>query len=414
MGKPALGKGMKDLLAKNIGLAKKEPSEEEVDPSQELKVNIERYQAQGFDISSLAELEGKDKDVVVKGIEDYRAAVKKLISAQTVIRSLEGYGYSEEIEDIMKGIKDPKMADNVLSMVEELRERALTEHNIKAEKTKGSPRKKLSEALKAQSEKLNHQDVDEDDIDLDSLDGMLDDLNDIGDAFSLEVAEDEIDPILKKIEMWEKEGYFVDRLKALMNEDRTKAIEEIRVFEQGIKEMTELKKRFTKMNLSDEFSEQVHEIKIKFQYPHMASEIRNELDAIDKKIEEELKSALPPEEVPAEEEQPSEPEIPEEKPEEEIPEEPPQEKVEEKTTEEPAQVEEEQIEQAPEEEILPEEAPSEPIFPDLSLDELMDKAKEVYRDGDMELSLKCFEEIIKRDPENSKARFMIRRLSSKK
>jgi hypothetical protein len=331
------------------------------------------------------------------------------------VRSLEGYGYSEELESIQANIKNPVMADSVLSEVEELRERALTEHNIKAEKTKGSPRKKLSEALKAQSEKLNHQDDEADEnIDLDSLDGMLDDLNEIGDAFSLEMSEDEMDPILEKIKNWEEEGYFVDRLKALMNEDRSKALEEIEVFEQGIKEMKGLKKRFAKMNLSDEFSDQIHEIEIKFQYPHMASEIRNELDAIDKRIEDELKSALPQEEIPVEEESPAEPEAPEEKPEEKAAEELPSEDVPVEDREEITPAEEEHPEEAPEEEAPVEEEPSEPIFPDLSLDELLEKAKEVYRDGDMELSLKCFEEIIKRDPENSKARFMIRRLSSKK
>jgi hypothetical protein len=415
MGKPALGKGMKDLLAKNIGMAKKKPSEEEADPAQELKVNMERYGAQGFDISTLAALEGKDEDEVTKGIEEYRAAVKKLISAQTVIRSLEGYGYNEEIEEIMKGIKNPVKADNVLTMVEELRDRALTEHNIKAEKSKGSPRKKLSEALKAQSEKLNHiEDEEDENIDLDSLDDMLEDLNDIGDAFSLEMDKDETDPILEKIKMWEEDGYFVDRLKALMNEDRGKAMEEIEVFEQGIKEMKRLKKRYAKMNLSDEFSDQIHEIEIKFQYPHMASEIRNELDAIEKRIEDELKAALPQEEIPVEDEKPTEPEAPEEKPKEKAAEAPPPEDVQGESLEEIAPGEEAHIEEASEEEVSIEEEPSEPIFPDLSLEELLEKAKEVYRDGDMELSLKCFEEIIKRDPENSKARFMIRRLSSKK
>lgn len=404
MGKPALGKGMKDLLAKNIGMAKKEPSQKEVSALQELKVNMERYQAQGFDISSLAELEGKEDKTVLKGIEDYRSAVKKLISAQTVIRSLEGYGYSEEMESILKNIKNPVMADSVLSEVEDLRERALTEHNVKLENKKGSPRKKLSEALKAQSEKLNHLDDDDEMIDLDSLDGMLEDLNDIGDAFSLEVAEDELDPVLDKIKMWEEEGYFVDRLKALMIEDRDKAVEEIQVFEQGIKEMKGLKKRFSKMDLSAEFADQVEEIKIKFQYPHMASEIRNELDAIDKKIEDALKAAMPQEEPPTKEVKPEEPETPkEESPKEETP-----------SEEAPQEVPEVSEERAPEPEAVEEEAPIESIFPELSLEDLLDKAKEVYREGDMDLSLKCFEEIIRRDPENSKARFMIRRLSSKK
>lgn len=404
MGKPALGKGMKDLLAKNIGMTRKEPSKDKVTIEQELKINIERYQAQDFNVTLLKKLEGLDEEAIHKGVEEYREAIKKLNSAQTVVRSLEGYGYSDELESIMKIIKDPASAKQVLAQVEDLRERALSEHNVKVEK-KESPRVKLPKGLKEQSEKLSQME-EGDDINLDSLDGMLSDLNDIGDAFSLEM--EEADPVLEKIEAWESEGFFVDNLKALINEDRTKAEKEMKVFEQGVKEMRKLKERFRKMDLSDEFSKQKEEIKIKFQYPHMTSEIKNELDAIDKKIDDDLKASMPQEEPPVEEEAPVEPKIPvEETVQKELPEEQP----------EPA-IEETPVKEAPPEPVpvvpAEEEASSkEAFFPDLSLDELMDKAKEVYRDGDLEQSLKCFHEILNRDPDNSKARFMIRRLSAK-
>jgi len=414
MVKPALGKGMKDLLAKNIGMAKKEPSKDKEDVNEELKVNIQRYKAQEFDVTLLRNLEGKDPAIVQKGIEDFREAIKKLNSAQTVARSLEGYGYKEELESITEKLRDPSNADSVLGQVEELRERALSEHNVKVEK-KRTPKVKLPENLKAQSEKLSgKEEVEEEDIDLDSLDGMLSDLNDIGDAFGMD-AEDEADPLLEKIEAYETEGFFVDRLKSFINEDRKKALEEMKTFEQGVPEIRKLKERFRKMDLPDDFSEKGEEIKIKFQYPHMASEIKNDLDAIDKSIEDALKAEMPPEEPTVEEEKPPEPEtvVEEEKPPEPVPEEPPQPQEEEPAPEEAPEPEPEPEEpQAPEETPAPQE-PEEALFPDLSTEELLVKAKEVYRDGDMELSLKCFQEILKRDPDNSKARFMIRRLSSK-
>ncbi len=406
MGKPALGKGMKDLLGKNIGMSKKEPPKDKDNVKRELKTNIDRYQAQEFDVALLRDLKGKDPDVIHKGIESYRDAIKKLNSAQTVVRSLEGYGYKDELEPIKKKLKDPTKADSLLVQVEELRERALTEHNVKVDR-KEAPRVKLPENLKAQSEKISQMenDIDEE-IDLDSLDGMLSDLNDIGDAFDMEI-EQEADPMLEKIEAYESEGYFVDRLKALINEDKGKVAEEMAVFEEGIKEMRELKERFRKMDLSEEFAQQTEEMKIKFQYPHMASEIKNELDAIDKKIEDALKAAMPPEEAP---EPVAEPEAPEEPLEETIPQ--PEAAPEEEPAPEPVPEEPPQ-EEAPQEAPEQDETPAEEIFPDLSLDDLLYKAKEVYRYGDLELSLKYFQEILRRDPDNSKARFMIRRLTAK-
>ncbi|MGA1792556.1 MAG: hypothetical protein ACMUHM_01260 [Thermoplasmatota archaeon] len=468
MVKPALGKGMKDLLAKNIVLGEQEAPVDKKTAKAELKTNIERFKAQEFDVTSLEELWSSKPEEIVQGIEKYRDAVKKLISAQTVIRSLEGYGYNEEIDTLMEDIKNPSKADKVLEQVEDLKERAMTEHNMKVEK-KDAPKVKLSEALKAQSEKLNNQ-VEEDqtgeEITLDSLDGMLAELNEIGDAFSF--GEAESDPITDEIKAWEAEGYFVDRLLTLLEEDRDAAIEEMKNFEQGILEMRILKERFRKMDLSA-FPKEEESIKLKFQYPHMASEIRNELDSIDKRIDDSLREALPrskEEEPPAEEpetpaEEPAEePETPAEEvpaPEEAPVEEPPAEEPEAPTEEVPAPEEappeeppaeepeapvEEMPEPTPEEVPAPEEAPAEEppaeepeppaeevpapeeapageapadvsISPDIDLDQLMEMAKAAYREGDLDRSLEFFQEIIRRDPDNSKARFMIRRLSAK-
>ncbi|MGA1820264.1 MAG: hypothetical protein ACMUHU_04560 [Thermoplasmatota archaeon] len=456
MVKPALGKGMKDLLAKNIVLGEQEGPVDKKTAKAELNTNIERFKAQEFDVTLLEDLWSSSPEEIVKGIEEYREAVKKLITAQTVIRSLEGYGYNEEIDRLMGGIKDPSRADSVLEQVEDLKERALTEHNMKIEK-KDAPKVKLSEALKAQSEKLNSNGEEapaDEEISLDSLDGMLAELNEIGDAFSF--GGEESDPITDEIRSWETEGYFVDRLLNLLEDDRDAAIEEMKSFEQGVLEMRILKERIRKMDLSA-FPKEEASIKLKFQYPHMASEIRNELDSIEKRIDDSLREAMPgpkaevpgeeeqepvekeeeapePEEAPPEEpiakEPPAEePEAPAEEapepqeaptPEEPVPEEPPAEEPEAPAEEAPepeeAPPEEPVAEEPPAEEpeALAEEAPPEGgISPDIGLDQLMDMAKDAYREGDLERSLEYFQEIIRRDPENSKARFMIRRLSSK-
>ena len=108
MGKPALGKGMQDLLNKNVGMVKREgPKDDKNGSLEQLKLNISRYQAQGYDVSLLNKLEGKGPREIIKGIEDFRDAVKQLSGAQTTIRSLEGYGYTKEIEKINSMIKDP-------------------------------------------------------------------------------------------------------------------------------------------------------------------------------------------------------------------------------------------------------------------------------------------------------------------
>jgi thioredoxin-like negative regulator of GroEL len=48
-----------------------------------------------------------------------------------------------------------------------------------------------------------------------------------------------------------------------------------------------------------------------------------------------------------------------------------------------------------------------------SPDELMEKAKDAYKEGRMEEALTFFKELLKKDPDSSKARFMIRRISTK-
>ncbi|MBN1389763.1 MAG: hypothetical protein JXA22_03865 [Candidatus Thermoplasmatota archaeon] len=411
MGKPALGKGMKDLLNKKIVLGEQEGHSDSISPEDELRISIERYRAQEFDVTLLEQLQKQPPEEIPGGIEEYRGSVKKLISAQTIIRSLDGYGYNEELDRIMEKIKDPAMAGQVLAQAEELRDRAMTEHNLRSDK-KDTPRFKLSEALKVKSEKLNgHETVEPGEvaIDLSSLDDMLANLNEIGEAF-MPGAEEEPDPVLEKVRSWEEEGYFVDRILKLLEEDRDAAQEEMKSFEQGISEMRLLKERYRKMDLSGSPKE-MESISMKFQYPHMASEIRNELDAIDRRIDEALREAS------------------EEETREEAPILPEGEEAREDGPEAPGVPMEEAGDSAgkkqlPEEQPPPEESPPPAVpepdhhkvqhpFPDLNNEQLLDRAKELYRDGDLDTSLKCFEEILRRDPGNSKARFMMRRLSTR-
>ncbi len=386
---------MKDLIAKNFGIPeKKGPSKEKISPHEELKVNISRYQAQGLNVEPLKELKGKQPEDISKGIEDYRSAVRILSTAQTIIRTLEGYGYTKDIEAIYDQIKDPTKAVEVLRTVEELKDRAQTEHNIKA-KVKGLPGSKLSKVLKEKSEILKEKgDAKNIHINEVALDGLLDDLNDISDAFSLQI---EDDPLLMQIIAWEERGYFVDGLKKSLTEDRKKVEKDVEQFEKDIQKMEFIKERFNGMDMTG-FQNESKEIKIKFQYPHLSKEIENELDRIDsmKKNAEKL--------IETEE----------------------NETVEEGAIEEPEVQQEEDIHEPAPEEVEPEptnteEAPQEPEveevlddqYSHLSVDELMELAKDTYKAGKLEESLTIFKEILKKDPDSSKARFMIRRISSK-
>jgi hypothetical protein len=431
MGKAALGKGMKDLLAKNFGLEEEEGPEKDKEKAQdELQVNIERYQAQGLNVEPLKKLRGKDPKKVSKGIEDYREAVKVMISAQTVLRSLEGYGYNKEVEAINEHIKDPSRAEQVLTAVEELRDRAHTEHDTAASK-KGSPGRKLSKSLKEKSEKLKGNGSKQEasiEIDESALDGLLDDLDEIGDAFSIEI---ETDPLLSRISQWEEMGYFVDKLKNSAAEDRDRAEKEADQFEKDVKRMEKVKETFNEMDLTG-FQQEAQELMLKFQYPHLAKDVENELKRIidiqknaDSLLEEketpgktekedeapageESETEMEPEgkteiEAPPEEEKSREPEV-----------EPPQEEV--KPPEEEDAPETPPAEEAEEE--LPEEEKTEPTHVESDLsghtpDEIMEMAKDAYKEGRMEEALTLFKELLKKDPDSSKARFMIRRISSK-
>ncbi len=432
MGKAALGKGMKDLLAKNFGLEEEEGPEKDKDKAQdELQVNIERYQAQGLNVEPLKKLRGKDPKKVSKGIADYRAAVKILNSAQTVLRSLEGYGYNKEIEAINENIKDPSKADQVMTAVEELRDRAHTEHDTASQ---GSPGRKLSKSLKEKSEKLRGNGAIQEasiEIDESALDGLLNDLDEIGDAFSQEI---ETDTLLSRISQWEELGYFVDKLKNSAAEDRDRAEKEADQFEKDVKKMEKVKEAFKEMDLTG-FQQEAQELMLKFQYPHLAKDVENELKRIidiQKKADTLLEEEEGPETTAREDEEP-EPEgveEPEVKPEIESPveEEEPQEpevepSAEEKAPEEEAEPpeepdEEEEDPRKPAEEEPPKERELEPSEGESDLsghtpDELMEMAKEAYKEGRMEESLTIFKELLKKDPDSSKARFMIRRISSK-
>ncbi len=460
MGKAALGKGMKDLLAKNLEVgSKKAPKDEKMGAKEELDVNIGRYQAQGYDVAMLKSLRKKEAPAILKGIEDFRDKVKILNSIQTVIRSLEGYGYSKEIESITERLKDPSRARELVQEVEDLKYRAKTEHAIDEEK-RSAPRKKLSKSLKEKAKMLKEEDQEEgsapqemEGIDDGLLDGMLDDLTDIEDAFSLEMKDD---PFLKKISKWEEMGYFVDGLKTTLTESGERAEEEAVQFEKDVRKMEKIKERFKEMDLTG-FKTESQEIQLKFQYPHLSGDVENQLDEIDRikrEAEKELggtaEETTPPEEP--EEEIPEEPgeetpepapeqeeetpapepetevkeEVPEEEVEEDIPpppqdptidvQEAPIEPVEDTPTEpEPEPAPEHPPEPTPEpqpEEEVPPQAQDD-IYSGKSADELMEMAKDSYKDGSMEESLLLFKEVLKKDPESSKARFMIRRISSK-
>ncbi len=411
----ALGKGMKDLISKNFGIEEKGTAVNADKAKEELKINISRYQAQGLDVSSLKKLEGKDARTIMEGIADYRRSVKKLAAANTVIKSLEPYGYSNEIEEINKDIKDPSKAYNVLTKVEELRKRALSEHNVDAPR-KETPKVKLPHELERKAERIKGEYITKEDEDLDAsaLDELMSNLDELGSAFDLP-AEDMVEDkeLLEKIKAWEDQGLFVDELKNLLTEDIELARKESQEFEKDLEELMVQKERFENMDLS-KFKKQAEELKIKFQYPNMASEIRNELDMMEKYLKE-----LRAEDQPASEEDRVDAA---DKDEDEgglsdIPVSRPEDHMGTDATESPDKKEgtAPPLEKEAEPQEEPEEA--EPLedqrFPDLDIDQLLDRAKEAYRNGDNEGSLEYFREILRKDPDNSKARFMIRRLSSR-
>ncbi len=457
MGKPALGKGMKDLLVKNFGLVGEKESTTDAEKAlKELKVNIDRFHAQGFNTDLLRELEGKGPKEILKGIESYRASVKSLNSAQTILRSLEGYGYSDEIDSITEMIKDPSRTGEVLEKVEELKQRIQVEHNLTIG-GREKPRDKLTKSLEEKSKKLRNADISEKDvegmdIDEEALDGLLDDLEDIEEAFGDTEGED---PLLSKISEWEDMGYFVDNLKTSISEDRKRGEKEASQFEKDVARMEEVKRRFSEMDLSA-FQEEAQEILLRFQYPHLAGEVNNELDSIEMRIKEaerlvdEAASEEEKKAETAEEEKPKASQVPEDVketgevtgPEEEVPapdreaqseseseREPPSDAEAPEEVETAGAVEGEEGEKEPPEGVserkkasgkeTEEAGPAEKTvegpgpYSKYSPEELLDMAKEAYKEGRMEEALTLFKEILRKDPESSKARFMIRRISQK-
>lgn len=406
MGKPALGKGMRDLIAKNFGVETRDVTTPDRQKAlEELELIISRYRTQGYDVSYLESLRELNISEISSGLDAFRISIKVLAGAQTQLRALEGYGYTKEIEAIMADIRDPLKAEEVLRRVEELRERALSEHNIKLEK-KDPAKVKLPESLKLASMKLKSDKscppIEEEVLDTKCLDNLLDNLESLSNVFSVQ---DDMDPLLLKIADWETRGYFVDRLKTAYSEGREIAEVEIARFEEDLKELELLKERYRSMDLSG-LGKERQELEIRFQYPHLWFEIKNELDRLSANkghVSEKDQEAVP---APSSAEAP--PVI--EKKVEPTPQPPTIETLPPtagKTTEVP-------IPETPP--IPPAEVKEaqEPVLDDGSTpDQLLDKAKEAYSQDRFSEALSLFKQVLVKDPENSKAKFMIKRISSK-
>lgn len=443
MVKPALGKGMKDLLPKNIGIPvqTEEGSEEEL-VKKELETNIERFSAQEFDVEPLKSIIGHSTLEMKKGIELFRDNVRKLTSALTALRSLEGYGYSTEIESIMKDIKITQKADDVLRRVELLKERALSDQGGKDQRV--TPRSRIlkglkaaSEALKGSEEESRHETAPPLSADLDGMDvdSLMDDLAQLGSEFSDE-SEGEVERQLRK---WEQEGYFVDRLRVLIQNTGGDPTEELERFSKEVGRIEQLKKRLDMIDPTG-LEESIKKVRIKLPYTYMATDIEHDIQVLER-IDRERKEAaravqeMTPEPEPEKEvieemaskvgedgegepergkETIDEPrEVPE--PEVEIVRQgtPPYETVEKGEVEEgPVKVEEEVLE-PPQEEKGAEETDETPDISIIPVEDLLDRAKEAYGEGDLKRAMSLFEEILKKDPDNSKARFMIRRIGQK-
>jgi hypothetical protein len=214
-----------------------------------------------------------------------------------------------------------------------------------------------------------------------------------------------MDPLLLKIADWETRGYFVDRLKTAYSEGREIAEVEIARFEEDLKDLELLKERYRSMDLSG-LGKERQELEIRFQYPHLWFEIKNELDRLSANkghVSEKDQEAVP---APSSAEAP--PVI--EKKVEPTPQPPTIETLPPtagKTTEVP-------IPETPP--IPPAEVKEaqEPVLDDGSTpDQLLDKAKEAYSQDRFSEALSLFKQVLVKDPENSKAKFMIKRISSK-
>ncbi|MCU0800062.1 MAG: hypothetical protein MUC62_10405 [Candidatus Thermoplasmatota archaeon] len=407
MGKPALGKGMRDLIAKNFGVETREPpAPDRKKALEELEILISRYRAQGYDVSYLESLKELNISDISSGLDAFRMSIKVLAGAQTQLRSLEGYGYTKEIEAITADIRDPLKAEEVLLKVEELKDRALTEHNIKLER-KDTAKVKLPESLKLASMKLKTDracSTDQEQVlDQKCLDSLLDNLDSLSNVFSVQ---DDVDPLMVKIADWETKGYFVDRLKTAYSEGREVADVEIARFEEDLKELVLLKERYRSLDLTG-YEKERKELEIRFQYPHLWFEIKNELDRLSSLLsqsaekEQEVVAVPPAIEASAPVEEKVEPTT---QPLPSVPS-PPKGTVAEEAPKPP------EAPPAPPPEV---KSPPAPALDDKATpDELLEKAKEAYSQDRLDEALTLFKHVLAKDPENSKAKFMIKRLSSK-
>ena len=426
MVKPALGKGMKDLLPKNIGIPvhTEEGSEEEL-VKKELKTNIERYSAQEFNVEPLRSLIGRSIHEMKRGIELFRDNVRKLTSALTALRSLEGYGYGTEIESIMKDIKNTQKADDVMRRVELLKGRALADQGGKDQNI--TPRSRILKGLKAASEVLKGSEEDPygeaasqqvaylDGMDVDSL---MEDLAQLGSEFSDEPEVDEVEKLLRE---WEREGYFIDRLREQILTSGGDPSAELERFSSEVARIRELKERLDKIDHTG-LEESIKKVRIKLPYTYMATDIEHDiqvLERIDRERKEAAKAAEEEKPRPSPEEKGG---VKEDTETDEVPE--PQAEA---SQEEPrptrtvggGKVEDDRTKgvveglEPPQKQKGLKKTEETPNVSGLSVEDVLEKAKEAYGEGDLKKAMSFFEEVLKKDPDNSKARFMIRRIGQK-
>ena len=396
MGNPVLGKGMKDLLPKKFEVQKEEKDENGT-YREELKVTIKRYRAQGFDVDMLQEIKDKPIDEVKRGVERYRNAIKKLKSAMTILKSLEGYGYNYEIDQILENIKNPSMADRIHDEAEKLKERAFSEHDIRPEK-KITPGEKVLNSLKTRSEVVNGK-VESDDVDPDKLDALLNDLDGLGDEMDLDIDDqdlfsDEEEPTDEiEEEQVTEESPSGDETGPVSPEEEEPETPDREVESESEGEM-EKEEVPEDLPAEDETTPVSHEEE-QAETPEREGQPESGEGA---EIEHELEEGVP---------EPTEPQLPDSHVETDM--------AYEETAEDGGETipQQEEVSQASEEEIAEEPTPSEPEGTPPDIDRLMEDAKESYKEGDLEGALEIFEEILKWDRENAKAKFMRRRLRSK-
>ena len=371
---------MKDLLPKKFEVQKEEKDENGT-YREELKVTIKRYRAQGFDVDMLQEIKDKPIDEVKRGVERYRNAIKKLKSAMTILKSLEGYGYNYEIDQILENIKNPSMADRIHDEAEMLKDRAFSEHDIRPEK-KITPGEKVLNSLKTRSEVVNGE-AESDDVDPDKLDALLNDLDGLGDDMDLDIDDQDLfsDEEEPQDEIEEEEV----PEEPTSGDETVPVTPEEEIEEEGVPEESPSGDETAPVSPEEEVPET----------PDRQVEPESGERA---KIEQDLDETIS---------EPKEPELPESDVETDM------------GVEEPAEEggetipQQEEVSQASEEEIAEEPTSSEPEGTPPDIDKLMEDAKESYKEGDLEGALEIFEEILKWDRENAKAKFMSRRLQSK-